>query len=268
MFDAPCEGVDPLHGRTRRSGCSRRCWSRAGGGEPRGAPGAARTQRRERCTARSCREIEVPTDATGRCGSTTCPGRRVTVTTWRQLKPRALPIVLTPYVLPGGLGEHKWRDRRLLDALSADGTTPLILDADGTVLEAAWASVLIRRDGVLYTPREDGRILPSTSRPDAALRAGPAPAARRRAVAQLDLSRESCRPCSRPPARNRRPVRVVLRAELLPERRLLVAAHEGDERSPAAARRRRAARTAPKQQRLADDGADTTATYIGLRTWR
>jgi para-aminobenzoate synthetase/4-amino-4-deoxychorismate lyase len=75
--------------------------------------------------------------------------------------------VLTPHVLPGGLGEHKWNDRRLLAELSRDGTTPLLLDTDGTILEAAWAAVLIRRDGVLYTPREDGRILPSTSRPDA-----------------------------------------------------------------------------------------------------
>ena len=42
-----------------------------------------------------------------------------------------------------------------------------MLDADGTVLEAGWASVLVRRDGRLLTPRTDGRILPSTSRPDA-----------------------------------------------------------------------------------------------------
>ena len=87
--------------------------------------------------------------------------------TFGPLKPRALPIVLTPYLLPGGLGDRKWRDRDLLDALSRDGTTPLLIDADGSVLEAAWAAVLIRRDGALYTPREDGRILPSTSRPQA-----------------------------------------------------------------------------------------------------
>jgi len=94
------------------------------------------------------------------------PGRPPTVT-WRPLTQRELPIVLTPHVLPGGLGEHKLRDRALLDALAANGTTPLLLDADGTLLEAAWAAVLVRRDGCLYTPKEDGRILPSTSRPPA-----------------------------------------------------------------------------------------------------
>ena len=87
--------------------------------------------------------------------------------TFRPLSPRALPIVLTPYLLPGGLGDRKWRDRDLLDALSQDGTTPLLIDADGTVLEAAWAALLIRREHALYTPHEDGRILASTSRPPA-----------------------------------------------------------------------------------------------------
>ncbi len=78
---------------------------------------------------------------------------------------RELPIVLHPYTLPGGLGAHKWRDRALVDALTP---TPLLLDADGTVLEAGWANVLIRRDGVLLRPRADGRILPGTSLPPAA----------------------------------------------------------------------------------------------------
>ena len=41
-------------------------------------------------------------------------------------------------------GAHKWRDRTLVDALTQ---TPLLLDADGTVLEAGWANVLIRRGG-------------------------------------------------------------------------------------------------------------------------
>jgi para-aminobenzoate synthetase/4-amino-4-deoxychorismate lyase len=88
------------------------------------------------------------------------PGGEVTVS-WRPLKPRPLPVVLAPHVLPGGLGEHKWRDRALLDAIP----DALLLDADGSLLEAAWAAVYVKRDGVLYTPRADGRILPSTSRP-------------------------------------------------------------------------------------------------------
>jgi para-aminobenzoate synthetase/4-amino-4-deoxychorismate lyase len=103
-------------------------------------------------------EVEVP-DYDGAVRIDFVPGEGVTVTT-RPYTPRPLPIVLTPLTLPGGLGPHKWRDRLPLG-------NALLLDGDGTVLEAAWASVLIERDGVLYTPREDGRILPSTSRPDA-----------------------------------------------------------------------------------------------------
>jgi para-aminobenzoate synthetase/4-amino-4-deoxychorismate lyase len=82
-------------------------------------------------------------------------------------RPRTLPIVLRPFTLPGGLGPHKWLDRHLLDALAAGGATPLLIDADGSVLEAAWANVLIRRDGRLLTPPDDGRILPGTARPAA-----------------------------------------------------------------------------------------------------
>ena len=107
-------------------------------------------------------EVEIP-DVDGAVRIVFVPGNGVRVEP-RPLTRRELPIVLTPYVLPGGLGAHKWVDRRLVDAL---GGTPLLLDADGTVLEAGWASVLVRRDGRLLTPRTDGRILPSTSRPDA-----------------------------------------------------------------------------------------------------
>jgi para-aminobenzoate synthetase/4-amino-4-deoxychorismate lyase len=109
-------------------------------------------------------EVELP--ASGLVRIIYVPGQGVRVEPRPEVA-RALPVVLTPYVLPGGLGEHKWLDRRLIDALSRDGTTPLFLDADGTLLEAGWAAVIVRRDGRLLTPREDGRILPSTSRPDA-----------------------------------------------------------------------------------------------------
>jgi para-aminobenzoate synthetase/4-amino-4-deoxychorismate lyase len=49
------------------------------------------------------------------------------------------PAVLRPVVLPGGLGPHKWRDRTLLETHEADdpATLPLLLDADGHVLETS-----------------------------------------------------------------------------------------------------------------------------------
>jgi para-aminobenzoate synthetase/4-amino-4-deoxychorismate lyase len=71
--------------------------------------------------------------------------------------------VLRPVVVPGGLGAHKWRDRTLLEAHEADdpATMPLLLDADGHVLEASRASVVVQApDGNLCTPPADGRILP------------------------------------------------------------------------------------------------------------
>jgi para-aminobenzoate synthetase/4-amino-4-deoxychorismate lyase len=69
-------------------------------------------------------------------------------------------------VVAGGLGEHKWADRRLLDqaAAAAPGELPLLLDADGAVLEASRASVFVVGEDRLLTPSTDGRILPSIAR--------------------------------------------------------------------------------------------------------
>ena len=54
------------------------------------------------------------------------------------------PVVVAPAVLPGGLGAHKWRDRRLLEELAERvDAVPLIADLDGDVLEAAYANVFI-----------------------------------------------------------------------------------------------------------------------------
>jgi para-aminobenzoate synthetase / 4-amino-4-deoxychorismate lyase len=73
---------------------------------------------------------------------------------------------LAPFALPGGLGAHKWRDRRLLEALAvqSDGMVPLLVDTDGAVLEAAHANVWIVEGKELITPPADGRILPGTVR--------------------------------------------------------------------------------------------------------
>ena len=70
-------------------------------------------------------------------------------------------VALRPLVVPGGLGAHKWRDRSLIEGNRA---TPLIVDTDDTVLEAAWANVWILDGDTLITPPLDGRLLPGVTR--------------------------------------------------------------------------------------------------------
>jgi para-aminobenzoate synthetase / 4-amino-4-deoxychorismate lyase len=80
-------------------------------------------------------------------------------------EPGAEPVALAPAVLPGGLGEHKWIDRRLLARLERRlGGVPLLVDHDGQVLEAAFANVWIAEGETLVTPPLDGRQLPGTVR--------------------------------------------------------------------------------------------------------
>jgi para-aminobenzoate synthetase/4-amino-4-deoxychorismate lyase len=75
------------------------------------------------------------------------------------------PLSLAPALLPGGLGAHKWLDRRLLVELERRlGAVPLLVDLDGEVLEAAHANVWIREGRTLVTPPLDGRLLPGTFR--------------------------------------------------------------------------------------------------------
>jgi para-aminobenzoate synthetase/4-amino-4-deoxychorismate lyase len=68
---------------------------------------------------------------------------------------------VAPFVLVGGLGPHKWTDRRLIDGLTGaagDGVLALIVDSYGAVLEATWANVLIEERGELISPPHDGRF--------------------------------------------------------------------------------------------------------------
>ena len=68
--------------------------------------------------------------------------------------------------VPGGIGPHKWADRRLLDAIAADSEgEPLLCDLDGLVLETARANVfIVEAGGRIVTPPADGRILPGVTR--------------------------------------------------------------------------------------------------------
>jgi para-aminobenzoate synthetase/4-amino-4-deoxychorismate lyase len=75
-------------------------------------------------------------------------------------------IALRSFVAEGGLGDHKWADRRLLEraVTASPGELPLIFDRDGTVLEAERGSVFCAGEDWLATPPTDGRILPSIAR--------------------------------------------------------------------------------------------------------
>jgi para-aminobenzoate synthetase / 4-amino-4-deoxychorismate lyase len=79
-------------------------------------------------------------------------------------------ISLHGFTVAGGLGEHKWADRRLLEGLEATFAPvelALLIDADGSVLEASRASVFLVAGERLMTPPTDGRILPSIARQQA-----------------------------------------------------------------------------------------------------
>jgi para-aminobenzoate synthetase / 4-amino-4-deoxychorismate lyase len=89
--------------------------------------------------------------------------------------PPPAAVSLHPVVIPGGLGAHKWHDRRLLAELAGraalePGTHLLITDTGGDVLETDKANIFAVRGGVLRTPPADGRILPGVTR-DAVLQA-------------------------------------------------------------------------------------------------
>ncbi len=67
---------------------------------------------------------------------------------------------------PQWSGAHKLADRDWLNAKEAElgEAVPLLIGADGTVLEAGRANVFAILDGALATPPLDGRILPGTAR--------------------------------------------------------------------------------------------------------
>jgi para-aminobenzoate synthetase / 4-amino-4-deoxychorismate lyase len=72
----------------------------------------------------------------------------------------AAPVRLTPLVLPGGLGAHKWNDRRILADVSGEA---LIVDLTGEALETGAGALVLVEGERLISPPADGRILPSVT---------------------------------------------------------------------------------------------------------
>jgi anthranilate/para-aminobenzoate synthase component I/branched-subunit amino acid aminotransferase/4-amino-4-deoxychorismate lyase len=73
----------------------------------------------------------------------------------------ARPLELRPLVLPGGLGSHKWADRRLVGGPAAE---PLIVDLGGELLETGSGNLFAVERDTVVTPPPDGRILPGVTR--------------------------------------------------------------------------------------------------------
>jgi para-aminobenzoate synthetase / 4-amino-4-deoxychorismate lyase len=98
------------------------------------------------------------------------PGQPATSPAAQPVPPAAgAAITLRPVTVPGGIGGHKYRDRRLLAALAAQAETGpdqqlLLTDETGELLETDRANVFAVVDGVLLTPPTDGRVLPGTTR--------------------------------------------------------------------------------------------------------
>jgi para-aminobenzoate synthetase/4-amino-4-deoxychorismate lyase len=105
-------------------------------------------------------------DWTGRTRVTFVPGEGLSTETG-DIGPNPVYTSISVFLLPGGLGPHKWADRRLLDALTheaGEGVLPLLIDSDGAVLETTRTNVLIEERGRLISPPADGRARPGVGR--------------------------------------------------------------------------------------------------------
>jgi len=112
--------------------------------------------------------------------------------------PREHGLELRPEPVRDWRGEHKWADRRLLEALEAAAApaTPLLVDeSDGALLETTRANLfVVSGDGDVATPPTDGRVLPGIARAAAiaaARRAGAEVVERTISAAELLAAREA-----------------------------------------------------------------------------
>ncbi len=234
---APCAAPGPATRPTRRAArddCDPARRAAAPGGPPRPAGRGAGELYRHRTAGRArdpAREPRPAAQSAARLRIVLLPGGEVTLEV--AAPPRAGDLTLASVVVPGGLGAHKWADRRLLDALAAAvaPAIPLLTDVDGFVLEAAMANVFALLGETLVTPPCDGRILPGTMRAQVLGAAESlAPCDVERPLSQAELARRERRPPHQRPARRRDGPRTRRRTA------------SPAAREPAASRRRRRAR--------------------------
>ena len=117
--------------------------------------------------ARRRRRTPVP----AACASTYVPGDAEPArSSVRPFDPTARRRTLAPVTVPGGIGAHKWIDRRLLDALAEQvaPALPLLVDLDGYVLESWGANVFARLPGGDAGHAAAGRAHPAGRGPRAA----------------------------------------------------------------------------------------------------
>jgi branched-subunit amino acid aminotransferase/4-amino-4-deoxychorismate lyase len=107
--------------------------------------------------------------ALGRLRLTVVPGQEPTVRTAEVEAGLVFPKEGTEVALvtvAGGIGAHKWADRRLLDRASEEvaPAVALVVDEDGSVLEGSRSNLFAVVGGAIVTPSTDGRILPGVAR--------------------------------------------------------------------------------------------------------
>jgi len=76
-------------------------------------------------------------------------------------------VGLRSTTIAGGLGGHKWVDRRLIEAFEGwvAPEQPVFFDVDGNLLEASRSNVfVVEADGTLVTPPAGRRLLPGVTR--------------------------------------------------------------------------------------------------------
>ncbi len=76
-------------------------------------------------------------------------------------------LKLRPATVAGGLGAHKWRDRRLIERLGAElepGDELVIVDGGGEVLETGAGNLFAVLGNRITTPAADHRLLPGVTR--------------------------------------------------------------------------------------------------------